>query len=517
MRLPRASGILLHPTSLPGRHGIGDLGPSAYQFVDFLVAAEQRLWQILPLGPTGYGDSPYASFSAFAGNPLLVSPQLLVEDGLLPAVALDETVGGRPDRVDYDAVTAARLNLLRRAFERFRAAGAATLRAEFEAFRETERAWLDDYTLFMALREAHGGVSWSEWSPDIRSREAAALAGWRERLADDISARAFAQWQFFRQWRALRAYANQRQVRVIGDLPIFVAYDSADAWSNPDLFYLDEQGRPTVVAGVPPDYFSATGQLWGNPLYRWDRLAATNYDWWIRRFQATFALVDITRIDHFRGFAAYWEVPASEKTAVNGRWRPGPGAALFEAVRTAIGPLPIIAEDLGLITPDVLELRDRLDFPGMAVLQFAFGGDATNPYLPHSLRENLVVYTGTHDNDTTRGWHATSDEATRDHVRRYLGRSGDDIAWDMIRVALASVCDTAIIPLQDALDLGNEARMNVPGNLGGNWSWRARPDQFQAHVAARLADLTRLYGRDAATEAEHAKQAAEREQPDPYG
>ncbi len=496
MRLERSSGILLHPTSLPGRFGIGDLGAGAYRFVDFLAAARQRLWQVLPLGPTGYGDSPYQSFSAFAGNPLLIALERLADDGLLSAADLAGLPALSPDRVDYGAVVPEKWRCLRTSFARFDAAARHELRQAFDAFCADAADWLDDYALFMALKEAHGGAAWNTWPEDLRGRQRAALKRAGADLAEAVRFQQYAQWLFFRQWAAVRAYAATRRIRIIGDIPIFVAYDSADVWANPDLFYLDEDGTPTVVAGVPPDYFSATGQLWGNPLYDWQRLARTGYDWWIRRFRATLTQVDIVRIDHFRGFEAYWEVPAGAATAVNGRWVPGPGAAVFEAVRAALGDVPIIAEDLGLITPPVEALRDQLGFPGMAVLQFAFGDKPDNPYLPHNHRHNLVVYSGTHDNDTTAGWYAAADEPVRHHVRHYLARAGDDIAWDFIRTALASVADTAVVPLQDVLALGSEGRMNRPGLAGGNWDWRFRADDLHPRLAARLADLTTLYGRD---------------------
>jgi 4-alpha-glucanotransferase len=512
MRLQRASGILLHPTSLPGRSGIGDLGEGAYRFVDFLAAARQRLWQVMPLGPTGYGDSPYQCLSAFAGNPLLISLEALAADGLVTEAELAGLPAFPLDRVDFGAVIPAKWALLQRAAERFATAATPALRAEFERFRADQQSWLDDFALFMALKEAHGGAPWYAWEPPLRRREPAALDDARRRLAGAVRVQQFVQWQFARQWEGVRDYAYQRDIRVIGDIPIFVAYDSADVWANPDLFYLDDEGAPTIVAGVPPDYFSATGQLWGNPLYRWDRLAADGYRWWLRRFQATLAQVDLVRLDHFRGFEAYWAVPAGAQTAVNGRWQPGPGADFFRAVRAALGDLPIIAEDLGVITPPVEALRDAFDLPGMAVLQFAFGGDAANIYLPHNHRPNLAVYTGTHDNDTTTGWYAQADAAVRHHVRCYLGNPGPDIAWDFIRLALASVADTAVVPLQDVLSLGSEARMNLPGAAGGNWSWRYRPEWLTEARAAALAELVVTYGRDGVVDRERARraQAAER-------
>jgi 4-alpha-glucanotransferase len=498
MRLQRSSGILLHPTSLPGPWGIGDLGPAAYQFVDFLAAAGQSLWQILPLGPTGYGDSPYQCFSAVAGNPLLVSLDALVDHGLLTRTELVEAASDRsfdPDSVDYGAVMDFKLPLLRTSFARLKAGTSAETTAAFEQFKSANMGWLDDYALFMALKDAHGGASWNSWEPELRSRKAAALKAARKAHAEAIECHQYFQFLFFSQWAPLKAYANERDIRIIGDAPIFVAYDSADVWANPDLFFLDAEGNPTVVAGVPPDYFSKTGQRWGNPLYRWDRMAKQNYAWWVARLRAAFTQVDILRLDHFRGFAAYWEVPASEATAMNGRWVKGPGAALFSRLEQELGSLPIIAEDLGLITPDVDALRLQFDFPGMKVLQFAFDGHADNLYLPHYHVPNCVVYTGTHDNDTTLGWYMALDDAQCAIVRTYLGRDGSDIAWDLIRAAMMSVADMAVIPFQDVLRLGADARMNTPGLLGRNWAWRFRPEAMNPGVAGGLRLFTALYDR----------------------
>ncbi len=500
MTSSRSSGILLHPTSLPGRWGVGDLGAPAYRFVDFLQAAGQQLWQVMPLGPTGYGDSPYQGFSAFAGNPLLISLDQLRADGLLA----DEDLADAPHfsdwAVDYGAVIEFKFPLLHRSFEHFRAGATPEQHQALADFRAANRAWLDDYALFAALKQAHGGANWNTWDAGAARRQPEALDRWRHDLAEQVEFQAYMQFQFFSQWRRLKEYANRRDVRIIGDIPIFVAYDSAEVWANPEIFALDQDGRPTVVAGVPPDYFSATGQLWGNPLYHWDVLARRGYGWWIERFRATFMLVDIARLDHFRGFAAYWEVPASEETAINGQWVDGPGAALFEAVRAALGDLPIIAEDLGLITPDVVELRDQLGFPGMKVLQFAFGAGPEEPYLPHNYTPHCVVYTGTHDNDTTTGWWGTAALHERTHAQIYLGRDGSDIGWDLVRLAFASVAEMAIVPLQDVLTLGSEARMNTPGRAGGNWSWRYTPEQLSQPVIDRLRMLTAVYGRVMAEE-----------------
>ncbi len=491
---PRSAGILLHPTSLPGPYGIGDLGRPAYDWVDALVRARQSWWQVLPLGPTGYGDSPYQCFSAFAGNPLLVSPDRLVEDGLLGRNDL-EGVHFPAGHVDYGPVIEFKNRILNRAWENFRGGAAPALRAAFADFCRHAAGWLDDYALFRAIKDAHGGKSWSDWPPELVVRKPDALAAARRELAGAVGLHQFRQFLFFRQWRALKECANRRGVRLIGDAPIFVASDSADVWGNPDLFWLDERGRPTVVAGVPPDYFSRTGQLWGNPLYHWDRLKATGYAWWVARIRVLLEQVDVVRLDHFRGFESYWEVPADRPTAETGRWAKGPGADVFHAVRRELGNLPLVAEDLGLITPEVEALRAELGLPGMCVLQFAFGGDPENRYLPHHYERNTVVYTGTHDNDTTRGWFATASANETALVRRYLGHEARDIAWDLIRLAWASVADYAIAPLQDVLDLGTEARMNLPGRSAGNWGWRCTPEMLTDGVLGRLADLTELYSR----------------------
>jgi 4-alpha-glucanotransferase len=498
MRFPRAGGILVHPTSLPGRHGIGDLGDSAHTFVDFLVRSKGSIWQILPLGPTGYGDSPYQCFSAFAGNPLLISPERLQRDGYLPAQLPFETPTFPANRVDFGRVIDWKARLFDLAFQRFGDAPPPGKAAAFDDFCDEQAAWLDDFALFMALKACHkdveGGV-WNTWPDAIARRRPEALVSWSAELAPEIELEKFKQFLFFEQWLALKTYANERNIRIVGDVPIFVAFDSADVWANPEIFYLDEAGAPTVVAGVPPDYFSATGQRWGNPLYRWGLMAQNGYAWWVERLRMTFAQVDVVRIDHFRGFDAYWEIPATESTAVVGRWVKGPGAHFFEAMREALGELPIIAEDLGVITPPVEALRDQFAFPGMKILQFAFGGERNSAFLPHNFGRNCVVYTGTHDNETTAGWYHNAGLAEQDHVRRYVARDGSDIAWDMIRLAYASVADTAVAPLQDLMSLGNEARMNFPGKTGGWWCWRFTPEMLTDIMASRLAELTELFGR----------------------
>lgn len=503
MAFVRSSGILVHPTSFPGRYGIGDLGDAAYRFVDFLHGAGQSLWQVLPLGPTGYGDSPYQCFSAFAGNPLLIDLEQLVGDGLL---TWDELNGSLPafsnDLIDYGAVINWKIPLLKYTYARFSQAASMELELEFKVFCAEQAEWLDDYALFMALKDAHGGAAWNTWELDIRTRQPEALTRWRAELTEAINVHKYLQWLFFRQWSRVRAYANAQGIQIIGDIPIFVAADSADAWSHPEAFYMDEENQLTVVAGVPPDYFSETGQLWGNPLYRWDAMAADGYSWWIARFRGILNLVDIIRVDHFRGFYNYWEIPAGEPTAVNGRWVLGPGGGLFDAVKATLGDVPIIAEDLGYFEPDAKAGMDaimrKFDLPGMKVLQFAFLSTPDDQFLPHNYESpDLVVYPGTHDNDTTVGWWQNSslpDERT--FALLYLNRQdGNDIAWDLIRMAWASIAKLAIATVQDLLSRGTEARMNLPGRPGGNWQWRYQTGDLDATLQHRLLELTAIFGR----------------------
>ena len=491
----RESGVLLHPTSLPGPHGIGDLGASAFRFMDWLQQAGQHLWQVMPLNPTGMGDSPYSSPSAFAGNPLLVSLDWLKGDGLLT----DDDLGGAPDfpthMVDFGAVVPFKQDMLRAAFGRFRRGAAIGQRPEFEQFMREQVDWLDGYALFMAVKEAHNGLPWMEWGDGIRTREADAVAEWTSRLADEIRYHKFVQFQFFRQWTVLKRYANDRGIRVIGDIPIFVSGDSADVWQNLTQFKVDPSGIAQEVAGVPPDPFSATGQVWGNPAFDWREMEKDGYLWWRRRVEALLQQVDIVRIDHFRGFAAAWLVPAGSEDARSGHWELAPGGEVFGAIRREIGDVPIIVEDLGVITPDVIALRQTLGLPGMKVLQFAFDGDPRNDYLPHNYHAESVVYTATHDNQTTVGWFWSLPEHEREHVRNYLGRSGDDIAWDLIRLALQSPADTAILSMQDILRLDDAARMNVPGQALGNWSWRVQDYQLDWGLATGLRTLVETYGR----------------------
>ena len=493
MNLSRSSGVLLHPTSLSNRYGIGDFGKSAYQFIDFLHNAGCKLWQVLPLGPTGFGDSPYQSFSTFAGNPYLISPDLLLEDNLLHPDDLMEDLDFSDDFVDYGRMIGWKLNLLERAFIRF-TRDPKLARRDFNIFREKNSDWLEDYALFMALKEANAGGSWSAWDENIRNREKSALAKAKKELKTAIERFSFYQYVFFRQWSVLRAYAKEKKIQIIGDIPIFVSYDSADVWANPELFFLDEKKLPTVVAGVPPDYFSKTGQLWGNPLYNWQKHKETGYVWWGKRLRATLNMVDILRLDHFRGFVGYWEVPAENLTAEHGRWMPGPGADLFKTLQAEFGDLPIIAEDLGEITPDVIALREQFHLPGMKILQFGFS-DENNPFLPHHYPENCVAYTGTHDNDTVLGWYDSASEHERDFARRYLSVDGSDIAWDFIRALWHSRADFVLAPLQDLLNLGNEARMNYPGRAAGNWRWRMRAEAWSKELVGKLKELNERTGR----------------------
>jgi len=506
MNFARSSGLLLHPTSLPGPFGIGDLGPVAYAFADFLEAAGQSLWQVLPLGPTGYGDSPYACYSAFAGNTLLVSPEQLIADNLLTKESLGTILKGEDERIDFEVVHKHKDSILRQAFTSFGQTSGSELRNDFAKFCAQHVAWLDDYALFRALKDEHGGVAWNEWDPLLVRREAKALETAREKLKEQIEAQKFYQFLFFRQWFALKASCNRRGIKLVGDIPIFVAHDSADVWTNPDQFKLNEDGTPIVVAGVPPDYFSATGQLWGNPLYNWDQMRTDGFRWWIDRVSATLETFDIARIDHFRGFAACWEIPGGDKTAERGSWVTAPGRELFTAIRKALGEVPIIAEDLGVITPDVEALRDDFGFPGMRILQFGFSSDTKNLDLPHNYHKNVVVYTGTHDNDTAVGWFrsvagegSTRDaqqiEREREFCLKYLNTDGAEIHWAFIRAALASVANTAVVPLQDLLGLGTEARMNLPNTTEGNWAWRYEAGALTEGISERLRELTELYGR----------------------
>jgi len=534
MRFPRASGVLLHPTSLPGPHGSGDLGTDAYHFIDWLHGAGQTLWQTLPLGGIGPGNSPYMSSSAFAGNVLLIDLAELQQRGWLSASALAKpplAAVNTPRQIDFATMVPWRMQRLADAAAAFaapaRAASLPTAKfanatntatathtanaaanaaanansahpadsSDYDTFCATQADWLDDYALFMALCEATDWADWSTWGAGLAQRQPAALAAARTRHAERIHFWRFCQWCFFRQWAALRAHAHAKGVKIVGDAPIFIAYQSAEVWARQDLFVLDDAGQPTVVAGVPPDYFSATGQRWGNPLYRWPAHAAEGYAWWVQRLRRTLELVDIVRIDHFRGFADYWEIPATEPTAEKGRWLPGPGIALFDAIAAALGPVPVIAEDLGQLSQPVKDLLAATGFPGMSILQFAFAGNAKDLFLPHNHHHHGVVYTGTHDNDTTVGWWASATDHERHHARAYLATDGHDIAWAMMRAACASVADTVLHPMQDILSLPTEHRMNLPGSPSGWWVWRFEWRQVHTWHGQRLAEMTRLYGR----------------------
>ncbi len=502
----RASGILLHVTSLPGRYGIGDFGPEAYRFADFLERAGQRLWQILPLVPAGHGHSPYSSPSTFAINPFMISPDLLVEDGLVSEHELEPLPQSPPSHVDFDSVIDYKRRLLRGAFRRFRSSDPAGMRKAYDGFCLKEADWLQDYALFTALRSREGESVWTEWAAPLRDREPDALRRAADELTEEAGLHRFCQFLAFDQWSRLRQYCNERGISIVGDIPIYVAHDSGDVWANRELFKLDPSGLPTVVAGVPPDYFSETGQRWGNPIYRWDLMKERAYDWWVRRLRSTLRQVDIVRLDHFRGFQAYWEVPASEPTAIKGRWVEGPGSGFFHSVKAQLGSMPIIAEDLGLITPAVVDLMGEFGFPGMAVFQFAFDSDADDKFLPHNYRRNLVAYTGTHDNDTVHGWYrsdVSTQEAAqvrmaREYCRKYLAvtpATEPDLHWLFIRALSMSVADLVVFPLQDVLGLGTAARMNVPGEASGNWSWRFDPEQLTDEIAETLHTIASSYGR----------------------
>lgn len=493
----RSSGILFHPTSLPGKYGIGTLGKEAYAFIDFLKKSRQKLWQIFPLGPTGYGDSPYQSFSSFAGNPYLIDFDLLIEAHLLSEEDLrDVFFGDNEEYIDYGAIYNQKYPLLRKAYENFKSSDNHEMRENLEHFKRENASWLNDYSLYISLKNHFNGLPWNEWAHDIKNREHGAMEHYKNELADDIEYHNFIQFLFFKQWGDVKRYANENGIKIIGDIPIFVAADSSDAWANPEIFLFDEERKPVKVAGVPPDYFSATGQLWGNPLYNWQKLKETNYSWWVERVRSNLSTCDIIRIDHFRGFEAYWAVPYGDDTAINGQWEPGPGIDLFNAIKSQLGELPIIAEDLGLMTQGVIDLREATGFPGMKILGFAFDSGEENDYLPHTYTKNCVVYTGTHDNDTLIGWFQKAKEEDRQFARDYLNsRSDDEIHWDAIRGAWSSVASMAISPVQDFLGLGSEARINTPGVAVGNWQWRLRHGVLTDELAERIAKLTRVYSR----------------------
>ncbi len=494
----RASGILLHPTSLPSRFGIGDLGEGAYRFIDFLEKAGQTIWQVLPLGPTGYGNSPYLSYSSLAGNPLLISPDILYEDALVTREDLDSFPKFLSDYVDYDLVIKTKFPLLKKASNTFQANVSSELYQNFENFCDHHSYWLDNYALFMSLHEVHQGKTWRHWDKDIATRQPKAIENWTERLAGSIFYYKFLQFEFFRQWQRVKKYANDRGIHIFGDIPIYVAYDSVDVWSNAELFCLDKETQAaSLMAGVPPDYFSSTGQLWGNPVYNWKKLEEINFKWWIVRFKRTLEYLDIVRIDHFRGFEAYWAVPQGETTAENGEWLKAPGEKFFQYLKNELGELPIVAEDLGVITPEVEALRDKFNLPGMKLLHFAFDSDRANPFLPYNYtNHNCVVYTGTHDNNTTVGWFAERSFEDNVRITDYLGGiCPQGINWSLIRLAMGSIANQAIFPLQDLLGLTETARMNIPGLADGNWRWRYSFEVLTPELINHLRFLTELYGR----------------------
>lgn len=529
MLLERKSGILAHPTSLPGKFGIGDLGEEAYEFINFLKKAGQKLWQVLPLGPTSFGDSPYQSFSTFAGNQYLISPELLMEEGYLEASDLEEIPDFDQLCIDYGRVIEYKMQLLTKAYKNFCVKATSQQKKQFNKFCKENASWLKDYTLFVAakshfinerkneidsdtflkyeeknkdylsedaIKDYYYGAVWGSWPEPLSKREPKALAEWREILKEEIELNEFMQYEFYRQWQKLKKYTNENGISIIGDIPIFVAMDSSDVWANPDMYHIDAEGYPQIVAGVPPDYFSETGQLWGNPLYNWDKHKDTDYKWWMERIKSTLKTVDIIRIDHFRGFDAFWAVPFGEKTAINGKWIKGPGRPFFKAIEQALGKLPIIAEDLGVITPSVDKMRDSSGFPGMKVLQFAFDSDEENIDLPHNFESTYrVVYTGTHDNDTTLGWYQKADEKVKDFFRRYANVSGEDVSWDFIRLAMASTAAYAIIPIQDVMVLDSDFRMNTPSVPSGCWQFRFKKEMLTDNQADGLAYLVKMFNR----------------------
>jgi 4-alpha-glucanotransferase len=497
MKFERSAGILLHPTSLPGKYGIGTIGENAFHFVDFLAECGQKLWQVFPLGPTGYGDSPYQSFSTFAGNPLLIDLEMLKKDGLLTQADLDRIPLFDKNHVDFGPLIEIKYELLSIAFQHYKT-NDKSFTKECGNFCEENKYWLDDYALFMAVKEYHGGKLWTEWEKDIAFRKPGAVEKWTEKLEYRVDFQKFMQYTFFKQWSKLKGYVNRKGIKIIGDIPIFVAYDSCDLWANKKYFSVDKNGKLETVAGVPPDYFSATGQLWGNPLYKWNVLEKDNFSWWVKRIKKTLDFVDIIRIDHFRGLDAYWEVPGDAETAIKGKWIKAPGKKLFETIKEELGELPIIAEDLGVITKSVEELRDHFDFPGMKILQFAFGEGGDKKFLPHSFIKNCVVFTGSHDNDTTRGFFEKEQQDQSgifEWAQRYLGYYGTDITFELIRTAYASVADIVIIPMQDMLNLGSEARMNFPSKLGGNWTWRFDWEQVDKNIPLTYKGMTEIYER----------------------
>ena len=495
MRFPRSSGTLVHPTSFPSAYGIGDLGPGARKFIGFLNNTDQTIWQVLPLGPTGYGSSPYASYSAFAGNQYLISPDILVDKGLISSAEADNIKMPESVSVDYDEAYKQKGEILRIASQNFYRHLTSEQEKDLHNFKEKNKNWLDDYCLFIVCSKMHNREPWNSWDPDIAQRNKKKLKEIKNENREEIKHEEWMQFEFFNQWFDLKGYANDKNIRVIGDIPIFVDHNSADVWANPGYFAVDKQGNRQLVAGVPPDYFSETGQLWGNPLYKWDALEKDGYSWWIERFDQMFNLFDAIRVDHFRGFEAFWQVPAEEKTAQKGDWVKGPGKKLFETIRNELGELPIIAEDLGFVTPEVIELRDHFQFPGMKILQFAFDSDSSNDFLPHNYDTNCVVYTGTHDNDTTIGWYNSAPEAEKHRAREYTKSDGSEINWELIRLGMLSVADQAVFPLQDFMNLDSEYRMNTPGTVGDNWEWRYTQQMLDDVDSNRIRGLIEMSNR----------------------
>lgn len=489
----RRSGVLMPVSSIPSRYGIGTFSRQAYDFINLLEQAGQTYWQMLPLGPTGYGDSPYQSFSTFAGNPYYIDLEALIEKGWLTEEECDQyDFGDNEEYIDYEKIYLSRFKALRTAYGNSRIGE----QEDFQRFCRENAYWLDDYALYMAVKNSFGGKSWSEWDDDIRLRRPEAMKRYREKFADEIGFYQFQQYLFAVQWFALKAYANQKKIQIIGDIPIYVAFDSADTWANPELFQLDEDLIPVAVAGCPPDAFSATGQLWGNPLYRWDYHKETEYAWWMKRIAYCYDLYDVVRIDHFRGFDEYYSIPYGDPTAEFGHWEKGPGYDIFKTMKAKLGNKAVIAEDLGFLTDTVIKLVKKTGYPGMKILQFAFDSREESDYLPHNYTANSIVYTGTHDNDTTVGWYDTLNRKDKTFAKKYLNiRSNKDVHWAFIRAALASVSDTCIIPMQDYLGLGTEARINMPSTLGTNWKWRMLPGQFTEELAEQMKDMARLYGR----------------------
>lgn len=492
----RCSGVLLHPTCFPGKFGIGDLGCHAYQFIDFLASSQQQLWQVLPLGPTGLGNSPYMCYSAMAGNPLLISPEQLYSSGFLEPDDMDNLPTLSCDRVDFNQVSQVKYPLFRKAHKRFQTSATPDQKQAFEQFCAEKADWLEDFALFMAIKHQKKDTSWSTWEPELAERDASAIAHCRQMLSTQIQFEKFLQFEFFRQWSEIKQYANNRGIHIIGDIPIYVAHDSADVWAKPNNFCLNPNThQPALLAGTPPDFFSQTGQLWGNPVYDWDYLQQSDFQWWVQRFQAMLDYVDLIRIDHFPGFTHFWAIPDSEKDARKGKWISAPGEQFFQILKQKLGTLPILAEDLGIITPDVEALRDKHEFPGMKILHFAFT-DHNNPYLPFNYQPNCVVYTGTHDNDTTVGWFKSLSPEEQQKVLKYLGcTSSDGIHWDLIRLIFRSTANIAIAPLQDILGLDSDARMNIPGKQDGNWEWRYQTGALTDEIRDRLKEITEIFGR----------------------